>query len=160
MCRETRIIADTKARMVADGIRGNPLLNPRESALRESASSWKIQVERTQLTLASMVRMAVDPLARVKGLLGRDTLPAGEALVFPECHSIHTVGMRFPIDAIFVDKRWRVVALRPRLGPGRLVFPVWNAWGVVEMASGALERVPLQVGDQLNLLPSQELAEK
>ena len=117
-------------------------------------ATFQLLVERTRTPLASTVRMAVAPLERAKGLLGRDALPADEALMFPQCHSIHTVGMRFPIDAIFVDKHWRVVALRPRLGPGRLVFPVWRAWGVVEMASGALERVPLQVGDQLNLLPS------
>ena len=117
-------------------------------------------VERTRTPLASKARMALDPLSRAKGLLGTDRLPEDEALVFPECHSIHTIGMRFPIDVIFVDQRWRVVALRPQLRPGRLVFPVWGAWGVVEMAPGTLERVPLQVGDQLNLLPSEELAEK
>ena len=127
---------------------------------RKSASSWTIQVERTNAPLASKATMAVTTLSRAKGLLGRDGLPEGEALVFPGCHSIHTIGMRFPIDAIFVDRLRRVVALRPWLGPGRLVFPVWSAWGVVEMAPGTLERVPLQLGDQLNLLPSQELAEK
>ena len=149
--------ADRKAQIPADTsfIRGHL-----RSHLRQSASSWTIQVDRTGTPLASKARMAVSPFSRAKGLLGRDSLPEGEALVFPECHSIHTIGMRFPIDAIFVDRRWRVVALRPRLGPGRLVFPVWKAWGVVEMAPGTLERVPLQVGDRLNLMPSQELSEK
>ena len=127
---------------------------------RDAETRYQLIVERTHAPLASRARMALDALSRVKGLLGRDSLPEGEALVFPECHSIHTIGMRFPIDAVFVDRRWRVVALRPRLGPGQLVFPVWSAWGVVEMAPGTLERVALQVGDQLNLLPSQELAQK
>ena len=127
---------------------------------RDREEMFQLMVQRTGRPLASKARMALDPISRVKGLLGRDSLPEDEALVFPECHSIHTIGMRFPIDAIFVDRLWRVVALRPRLEPGRLVFPVWRAWGVVEMAQGALERFPLQVGDQLNLLPSQELAEK
>ena len=127
---------------------------------RDPGTMYRLMVERTRTSLASRARMALDPLSRARGLLGKDRLPEEEALVFPECHSIHTIGMRFAIDAIFVDQRWRVVALRPQLRPGRLVFPVWGAWGVVEMAPGTLDRVPLQVGDQLNLLPSQELTEK
>jgi uncharacterized membrane protein (UPF0127 family) len=83
------------------------------------------------------------------GLLARRELPADEALVFPNCASIHTVGMRFPIDVIVVDREWRVVALRERLVPGRVVLPVWRAWGVVEAACGTLKRVGLRVGDRL-----------
>ena len=90
--------------------------------------------------------------ARMKGLLGRRAFGAQNALIFPRCHSIHTLGMRFPIDAVFVDRSWRVVAMRPRLRPGRLVFPVGGAWGVVECAEGAIERAGLSIGDQLRLV--------
>jgi len=60
--------------------------------------------------------------------------------------------MQFPIDAVFVDRAFRVVALREDLSPGRIVSPVWKAWGVVEMAAGSLARVRLAVGDQLHLV--------
>lgn len=83
------------------------------------------------------------------GLLRHRELPADEALVFPACNSIHTVGMRFPIDVVMVDREWRVVALRERLVPGRVVLPVRRAWGVVEASCGTLKRVGLRVGDQL-----------
>ena len=85
------------------------------------------------------------------GLLGRRALPDGEALVFERCRAIHTVGMRFPIDVVFVDRGWRVVAMRHAVGPGRLVRPVWRAWGVIELTAGSLARAGLEVGDQLCL---------
>ena len=108
-------------------------------------------VARTGQPLASRVITARTWSARVKGLLGRPALPAGEAMWFPGCRSIHTCGMRFAIDAVFVDRQWRVVAVRERLAPWRLVLPVWGAWGVVELAEGTLARGGFGVGDELQL---------
>ena len=98
--------------------------------------------------------MARTLMARVKGLLGRRSLGAQEALILPRCRSIHTFGMRFAIDAVFVDRAWRVVAMRSRLVPGRLIFPVVGAWGVIELADGTVGRAGLIVGDQLELTPA------
>ena len=83
------------------------------------------------------------------GLLAHQRLPADEALIFPACTSIHTFGMRFPIDVIVVDHEWRVVALRECLMPGRLMLPVRRAWGIVEAACGTLKRVGLRMGDHI-----------
>ena len=113
---------------------------------------WMIAVERTRAPLARRAHVARTLGARLTGLLGRESLPEGDALVFPACRSIHTFGMRFPIDVVFIDRRWRVVALRPFLGPSRLVPPQWRAWGVVETAAGSITRAGLMVGDQLRLL--------
>ena len=85
------------------------------------------------------------------GLLGHARLADGEALIFPQCNSIHTVGMRFAIDLVFVDQDWGVVALHDSLVPGRLIAPVWGAWGVVEAAGSSSKRCGLQVGDKLLL---------
>ena len=78
-----------------------------------------LRVERTGDLLASRATMARTLWTRMAGLLGRRGLPDGEALVFERCRAIHTVGMRFPIDVAFVDRTWRVVAVRSRVGPGR-----------------------------------------
>jgi uncharacterized membrane protein (UPF0127 family) len=91
---------------------------------------------------------------RVTGLLSRSSLRPGEALFFPSCSSIHTWGMRFAIDAIFVDRRWRVVSLRSGVRPWRVVWPIRGAWGVVEVAAGTLGRIGLKVGDQLRVAPA------
>ena len=117
-----------------------------------NAGPWTIMVARTQRVLVTDAAMARSLIARMKGLLGHRALGAQEALILPQCHSIHTFGMRFAIDAVFVDRAWRVVAMRPHLRPGRLVLPVFGAWGVVELADGALERAGLIMGDQLELI--------
>jgi len=76
-------------------------------------------------------------------------MPADDALIFERCRAIHTVGMRFSIDVAFVDRGWRVVALRADVRPGRMLLPTWRAWGVVELAAGSLARAGVRVGDQL-----------
>jgi uncharacterized membrane protein (UPF0127 family) len=106
-------------------------------------------------TIARHVLVAVSLWSRMKGLLGRRGLGADAALILPQCRSIHTVGMRFPIDVVFIDRTFRVVALREGLGPWQVVCPVWTAWGVIEMAQGAVRGTGIQVGDQLQLEISQ-----
>ena len=113
---------------------------------------WTILMARTQQPVATHAHMARSWWSRMRGLLGRRTLPSGEALMIPRCRSIHTCGMQFPIDAVFVDRALRVVALRRGLRPWRIVPPVWKAWGVVEVAVGSLDRLHLTVGDQLTLV--------
>ena len=110
-----------------------------------------IMVARTGAMLAARAGEARTPIQRMVGLLGHSRLADGEALFFPRCHSIHTWGMRFPIDVVFVDRAWTVVALKERIGPWRIVLPVWPAWGVVELAEGAIERAGLRVGDRLHM---------
>lgn len=113
---------------------------------------WRLTIERTGQVLAGQARVARTWRQRMVGLLAHRQLAAEEALIFPACTSIHTVGMRFPIDVIVVDREWRVVALRERLAPGRVVLPVRRAWGVVEAACGTLKRAGLKVGDQLVMI--------
>ena len=112
---------------------------------------YLIRIARTREPLAGRARMANSLRQRMVGLLGQAHLPEGEALVLPRCRSIHMCGMRFPIDAIFVDRAWRVVEVKPHLAPWHMVLPVWKAWGVIETPAGRIDRVGLQVGDQLQV---------
>ncbi len=105
----------------------------------------------TPATLATDAHVAKGAWARAKGLLGRRGLNSGEALIFAGCRSIHTVGMRFAIDAVFVDVNWRVVAIYPELRPWRMTRPVWEAWGVIELEPGTITRAGLRIGDRLTL---------
>jgi uncharacterized membrane protein (UPF0127 family) len=114
-----------------------------------TAEPLRLELERTREPVAERARLARTWRQRMVGLLAHRRLPVDEALMFPRCNSIHTVGMRFPIDAIFVDRGWRVVAVREGVAPGRLMLPVWRAWGVVEAAAGTVQRVGLRVGDRL-----------
>jgi uncharacterized membrane protein (UPF0127 family) len=92
------------------------------------------------------------------GLLDREALLRGEGLLIPSlAPSIHTFGMRFAIDLIFFDRALKVVAMRQHVAPGRLLLPVWNACGVLEVAAGIIQEAALQVGDRLELLPAASL---
>lgn len=76
---------------------------------------------------------------RMRGLLGRDGLAPDEAMAFPRCRAIHTVGMRFPIDVAFLGRDGRPVRLARAVPPGRLlVWGGWRARTTVEAAAGWL----------------------
>ena len=100
---------------------------------------------------ARRVVIARSWLQRMVGLLSRKSLSEDEGLVIPQCRCIHTFGMRFPIDVICINRQWRVVALREHVGPWRIVGPVWQAWGVVELQAGQVSRLAIHVGDELGL---------
>jgi uncharacterized protein len=58
---------------------------------------------------------------RLLGLAFRRRPPDGWALLFPRCRSVHTFGMRFPIDVVFLDADGRVVRIAGAVPPGRVV---------------------------------------
>jgi uncharacterized protein len=99
--------------------------------------------------IASRVDFADNFLARLKGLLGKKSLDGGHALVISPCVSIHTIGMRFPIDAVFFDKGRKAVGVIRNLRPGKLsrIFP--KAKGVIEIAGGTLSELDVEPGDEL-----------
>jgi len=72
---------------------------------------------------------------RRRGLLGRDHIGAREAVVFTNSRSIHTIGMRAPIDVVVLDRRWRVVRI-VAAPPGHVVLPRPGARHIVEVAAG------------------------
>ena len=85
---------------------------------------------------------AVRPWDRLRGLLGRRGLAPGEAMAFPRCNAVHTLGMRFAIDVAFLDRAGRLVRLVPAVPPGRLlVWGGWRARTTVEAAAGAFAPV-------------------
>jgi len=92
--------------------------------------------------------VAARPLRRMRGLLGRSGLPAGEGILLRPAGSIHTFFMRFAIDAIFLDRDLVVVGIEPSLGPWRTASRR-GARVVVELASGECERRGVAVGDRL-----------
>jgi uncharacterized membrane protein (UPF0127 family) len=88
---------------------------------------------------------------RMKGLLGRDRLDPGESLWIKPCRSIHTIGMRFPIDVVFLDKRNVVVAAREKLPPNRITRLYFRAVSVLELPEGTLAAADTRAGDRLEI---------
>ena len=91
-----------------------------------------------------VVEVAAGRRERRRGLLDRDGLPAGHALLIRRARSIHTFGMRFSIIAAFLDEDLRVVSVR-RLPPGRIALPRVRARHVLECPEGS----DLRPGDRL-----------
>jgi uncharacterized membrane protein (UPF0127 family) len=94
--------------------------------------------------------LAETPLARLKGLLGRAGLERGEGLLLRPASSIHTFFMRFPIDAVWVDRELNVLKVSPELGPWRTAA-CRGAKGVIELPAGFAAERGLKAGDALRL---------
>jgi uncharacterized membrane protein (UPF0127 family) len=68
------------------------------------------------------VRLASGPRARLLGLAHLDREDAGPGLLIPRCASVHTFGMRFPLDLYFLGGRGDVIAVRRGVPARRLAF--------------------------------------
>ena len=77
--------------------------------------------------------------ARLRGLAWRREPPDGWALLFPRCRSVHTFGMRFPIDLVFLDRHGWPIAIRRSVRPGRIVR-CRRAAAVIETKAGDADR--------------------
>jgi len=107
--------------------------------------------------LAHDVEVADHGATRMKGLLGRDSLPAGEGLWIVPCESVHTFGMKFPIDLIYLDRKKIVKKVRSGVPPWRLSACL-SAHSVLELASGTIRLTRTKPGDQLEFCAADPLA--
>lgn len=108
---------------------------------------------RSGAVLARHIERASSPLARLRGLLGRRSLPEGDALILDPCTSIHTFFMRFPVDAAFLSRDLRVVRAIHRLRPWRATRFHPRAAMVVELPAGTLAGTDTREGDVLRIEP-------
>ena len=104
-------------------------------------------------TIGDRIETADSFWTRFRGLLGRSGLEEGEGLIISPCSSIHCFGMKFAIDAIFLDKDYRVVAVYPDMKPGAMASNR-KARYVLELKAGEAARHNVQVGEQLRIEPS------
>ena len=84
------------------------------------------------LTRQSFLSLGVSPadthMARLRGLLGRMRLRSDEGLWVVPCQGIHTIGLLFPIDVIYLDENRRVIHLIEHLGPFRIAPIRQTCW--------------------------------
>lgn len=84
---------------------------------------------------------------RLKGLLGHAPLQTGEGLLLRGEKAIHTIGMGFAIDVLFLDRDGRVKHLISKMVPLRASPFVGSAANVLEMPAGTIERTGTRLGD-------------
>lgn len=94
--------------------------------------------------------VADKPHTRLRGLLGRDHLPAGEGLLLKRAPSVHTCFMRFPIDVVFLDNELRVLSVNPEMRPWKFAGQR-GARATLELAAGEADRRGIRRGVALRL---------
>jgi len=103
--------------------------------------------------LAEAVAVADRPLTRLRGLIGRPPLGAGEGMLITPCSGIHTFFMGSAIDVVFLDHAGRVVAALGPLAPWRLTRIYPTATSALELPPGTVGRTGTTVGDLIEIAP-------
>lgn len=117
-------------------------------------TAWTVaNVTRDGAVLALQARDAATVWRRMVGLLNRKSLPAGEGLWLRPCNSIHSIGMRFAFDAVFLDRNFRVVHLIESMAAWRFSRLVWQAASVLELPAQTIRATNTQLGDYLIFTP-------
>ena len=103
-----------------------------------------------QTLLANYVTLADQGATRRKGLLGRKWLSKGEGLWILPCEAVHTFGMQFPIDLLYLDCSHRIIKISSDVPPWRLSICL-TGHSVLELASGVIRDSRTETGDELLL---------
>jgi len=96
-------------------------------------------------------RVADTFFPKLVGLLRDKSLEYGDGLWIMKCNSIHSIGMKFIFDAIFLDKNLRVVHLVRQMKPWQISKIVFSAHSVLEVPAGHIERTATEIGDQFEM---------
>lgn len=106
-----------------------------------------------QTVLASEVELADSSWTRMKGLLGQtsERFTAGKGLWITPSQGVHTIGMKFPIDVVYLDKGYRVIHVSHSLPPFRIAAMKFRARSVIELPAGTLAQTRTSVGDVLEI---------
>ncbi len=109
----------------------------------------KVRRESDGVVVAEDCALANTMLSRVIGLLKHKLLLREEALWIIPCNSIHTFFMRFTIDAIFLDRNFKIISIYKEMKPWRMSCLYFSAYSVLELAGGVADDLQLEVGQSL-----------
>jgi uncharacterized membrane protein (UPF0127 family) len=111
-----------------------------------------------QSFLSMGVSVADTHLSRLRGLLGRTRLLNGGGLWVVPCQGIHTFGVLFPLDVVFLDENCRVVHLIEHLSPFRFSPVRMQSSSVLELPSRTVYWSGTRVDDQILICSPEEMA--
>ena len=99
--------------------------------------------------LGSRVALAAGWWSRLRGFLGRPEPTPGEGILLMECNGVHTYGMSFELDVLFLDGEGRVLQLIRSLSPWKRSRRVRGAQYVLEVPTGVIDTSQTREGDLL-----------
>lgn len=112
--------------------------------------TYRIHNTTREVDLATHALLAGDSKSRREGLLKRTGLDEGEGLLISPCEAIHTFGMKFAIDVVFIDRKRRVRKVLHAMPRNRIGF-CFTAEYALELAAGTAQATGTQPGDQLEM---------
>jgi uncharacterized protein len=103
--------------------------------------------------LATSLALADTHWTRLRGLLGlaADDFPPGSGLWITPCHGVHTLGMGFPIDVIYLDRSLTVIDVQRALRPWRFAPVRRRAASVLELPCHMAAETKTAIGDRIEL---------
>jgi uncharacterized membrane protein (UPF0127 family) len=101
--------------------------------------------------LATRVKKADNFLTRIVGLLKRHALGPEEALWLVPSKGIHTIGMKFPIDVIFLDRDNVVQRVISGLPPYRVTNIQFRTYSILELPKGTIGKSLTELGDKFEI---------
>ncbi len=106
-----------------------------------------------QAYLATDLLLANTHWSRLRGLMATKAgnFPDGRGLWIVPCRGVHTFGMRFPIDVVYLNAEQRVVYLQENLKPWRMAPVRLAASSVVELPPGIIGKTNTGVGDVIDV---------
>ena len=106
-----------------------------------------------QACLATQLALADTHWTRLRGLLGlkSDDFGNGSGLWIVPCHGVHTLGMGFPIDVVYLDRAMTVIHIQPNLRPWRFAPVRRQATSVLELPSHIAAETGTAVGDRIEI---------
>ncbi len=106
-----------------------------------------------QASLADDLRFADTHWTRLRGLVGTNAaqFAKGQGLWIVPCRGVHTLGMGFPIDVIYLNADNTVVHLESNLPPWRFAPVRWNAKTVLEIPVGTIRATSTTLGDCIEI---------
>lgn len=104
---------------------------------------------RNGMVLCDEVKVADRFMTRLVGLLRTGGLAENQGLLLKKCNQIHTFGMKFSIDAIFLSKDGKILHTEQEMGPGKVSPHIKNAYWVLELKSGSGKQYQLKINQLL-----------
>lgn len=116
--------------------------------IRNNLAKLRIRNQSRGTLVADRADIADTSAKRRTGLLKHAGLEPGEGLWIAPCEAVHTVGMKFPIDVLFLDKKKKVLKIKPAMPRWRMAISLF-AHSVLELPSGRAAETQTAPGDQL-----------
>jgi uncharacterized membrane protein (UPF0127 family) len=106
-----------------------------------------------QAYLATELALADTHWTRLRGLLGRasDDFRNGSGLWIVPCHGVHTLGMGFAIDVLYLDREMTVILIQRQLRPWRFAPVRRQAASVLELPIHKAAETKTEIGDTIDI---------